>query len=313
MNKIDIVYTWVNGRDLNWNNKKSSYLKDSKLYNNSLEEQAGNIRFTDNNELMYSLRTIELFAPWVNHIYIITDNQKPNWINENYKITIIDHKEIIPEIYLPTFNSSVIEAHLHNIPQLKEKFIYFNDDMFLGKETFERDFFNGNIPNVFTSSIFPQKKKPIKNPTYNTDSILKSRNTVYHHTGKKAGYGIKHGVRPLLKSRLKSISEEYSKYLKPHYHERFRLTPFSLLYIYTFHELITKNAQPKYLKTAKKTTIFNLFPTFYYVTNSNIDYFSKNYQNLKPLVFCINEISKSLTSLPLFNQGVFSNKSKFEK
>ena len=45
----------------------------------------------------------------------------------------MDHREIIEQEYLPTFNSHVIEANLHKIPNLSEHFIYFNDDVFVAK------------------------------------------------------------------------------------------------------------------------------------------------------------------------------------
>ena len=49
-------------------------------------------RFEDNEELRYSLRSIERFAPWVRHIYIITNGQIPYWLNlENPRITIVTH------------------------------------------------------------------------------------------------------------------------------------------------------------------------------------------------------------------------------
>ncbi|WP_352074796.1 hypothetical protein [Escherichia coli] len=48
-------------------------------------------------------------------MYIITDNQTPEWIDLYSNVTIIDHRDIIPKEYLPTFNSHVIEAYLHKI------------------------------------------------------------------------------------------------------------------------------------------------------------------------------------------------------
>jgi len=41
---------------------------------------------------------------------------------------------------LPTFNSNAIELHLHRIPGLSRKFLYFNDDIFLGRATSVNDF-----------------------------------------------------------------------------------------------------------------------------------------------------------------------------
>lgn len=59
--------------------------------------------------------SLKKFAPWIRNIFIITDDQVPN-LNNFDNIVIIDHKEIINKEYLPTFNSHVIEAHLHKIP-----------------------------------------------------------------------------------------------------------------------------------------------------------------------------------------------------
>lgn len=313
MNKIDIVYTWIDGQDAKWMAKKESHLAHCQVYDNCYKSQAGSERFTDNQELKYSLRSIELFAPWVNHIYIITDAQKPKWLKDCSKVTIIDHSEIIPREFLPTFNSSVIEAHLHLITNLEEKFIYFNDDMFLGKPTSELDFFRKDKPYIFTSSIIQKKNKKRKESTYNVRAINLSRHIVQEKNKIFIGYGLKHGIRPLLKSRLKLVSEIYSDHLIPHYKERFRLNPFSLIYLYTFHELAVKNANSKYLQNINHKKIFNFFPGFCYIKDSNILEFSLNYTKKKPLVFCINELSKKLELIPLFSNGIFSKKSKFEQ
>lgn len=48
--------------------------------------------FLDNEELRFSLRSIEKFAPWVRHIYIVTNGQIPYWLNLSHpKISIIKH------------------------------------------------------------------------------------------------------------------------------------------------------------------------------------------------------------------------------
>ena len=41
---------------------------------------------------------------------------------------------------LPVFSSPAIEAHLHQIPGLSRRFLYFNDDVFLGAPTWPDDF-----------------------------------------------------------------------------------------------------------------------------------------------------------------------------
>ncbi|GIY39559.1 hypothetical protein CDAR_539291 [Caerostris darwini] len=100
-------------------------------------------RFTDNEELRYSLRSLEKHAPWVQHIYIITNGQIPYWLNlDDPSVTIVTHEEIFPnKSHLPTFSSPAIECHLHRIPNLSQKFIYLNDDVMFGKDVWPEDFF----------------------------------------------------------------------------------------------------------------------------------------------------------------------------
>lgn len=126
--KIDIVYLWVDGSDSNWIKKKA---ENTILYDNSTESNCKG-RYADNDELKYSLRSLEKHAPWVRNVYLVTDNQIPAWLNtQNEKIKIIDHTQILPEVALPCFNAVVIEHYLYKIPDLSEHFLLANDDMFL--------------------------------------------------------------------------------------------------------------------------------------------------------------------------------------
>ena len=78
--KIDLVYLWVDGADENWVKKKASAL--AKLNTFPLSKDAiDDCRFIQCDELKYSLRSVERYAPWINHIYIVTDNQVPKWLN----------------------------------------------------------------------------------------------------------------------------------------------------------------------------------------------------------------------------------------
>ncbi len=43
--------------------------------------------------------------------------------------------------HLPTFSSPSIEAHLHRIPGLSDKFLYLNDDVMFGKDVWPDDFY----------------------------------------------------------------------------------------------------------------------------------------------------------------------------
>ncbi|KYO36469.1 N-acetylglucosamine-1-phosphotransferase subunits alpha/beta [Alligator mississippiensis] len=108
------------------------------------DEDISASRFEDNEELRYSLRSIERHAPWVRHIFIVTNGQIPSWLNlDNPRITIVTHQEIFQNLsHLPTFSSPAIESHIHHIASLSQKFIYLNDDVMFGKDVWPDDFYS---------------------------------------------------------------------------------------------------------------------------------------------------------------------------
>lgn len=139
---IDVVYTWVDGADESWQQLKKNWQDKINSHAPKTQDALVKKRFRDNEELRYSLRSILLNAPFVSHIYIVTCGQKPVWLKEHPKITIVDHKDIfLNQEHLPTFNSMAIEANLHHISSLHERFLYFNDDVFLTSKTADNDFF----------------------------------------------------------------------------------------------------------------------------------------------------------------------------
>lgn len=59
----------------------------------SRDEDISASRFEDNEELRYSLRSVERFAPWIRHVYIVTNGQLPYWLNlESPRVSIITHE-----------------------------------------------------------------------------------------------------------------------------------------------------------------------------------------------------------------------------
>ncbi len=137
---IDLVYLWVDGSDPVWCEKKNRYIHEANDVEISLALPE---RWQDNNELLYSLRSVEKYVPWINHIFIVTDQQCPAWLNRDHpKLSLIDHKDFIPEEYLPAFCSSMIESFLPYIPRLSEHFLFANDDMFFGRSVKPSMFFD---------------------------------------------------------------------------------------------------------------------------------------------------------------------------
>ncbi|XP_053497848.1 N-acetylglucosamine-1-phosphotransferase subunits alpha/beta isoform X2 [Ictalurus furcatus] len=108
------------------------------------DEDVSASRFEDNEELRYSLRSVERHAPWVRHIFIVTNGQIPSWLNlDNPRVTVVTHEEIFQnQSHLPTFSSPAIETHIHRIPGLSQKFIYLNDDVLFGKDVWPDDFYS---------------------------------------------------------------------------------------------------------------------------------------------------------------------------
>ena len=127
---IDMVYCWCDGNDPAFQERKNYYLQQEKGTHDS--DSVGNHRFADNEELRYSLRSLTMYAPWIHHVYIVTDRQTPRWLNTDYeRVSIIDHSEIMPSELIPCFEASIIERYIVNIPGLSEHFLYGNNDMFL--------------------------------------------------------------------------------------------------------------------------------------------------------------------------------------
>ncbi|MDR2636479.1 MAG: hypothetical protein LBB95_01320 [Mycoplasmataceae bacterium] len=135
--KIDLVYCWVNKDDPSYIKRNKKYLKNSQ-YN--FENKA--ITFRENNEIIYSLRSVEKYIPWVNNIYIVTDKQCPSQLNlKNKKIHIIDQSIILPDKNKPCFNTASLEASFYKIPGISEYFLLASDDYFVGKKLDKSYFF----------------------------------------------------------------------------------------------------------------------------------------------------------------------------
>lgn len=143
---IDAVYTWVDGSDPAWQQRKRDALAEFGEYTELNEYAANASRFVDRDELRYSLRSLHQHAPWIRHIYLITDDQVPSWLmTEHPKITVISHTELFGDTgKLPTFNSHAIESRIHRIPGLAEHFLYINDDVFLARPLTPQHFFHSN-------------------------------------------------------------------------------------------------------------------------------------------------------------------------
>lgn len=140
---IDFIITWVDMNDPKWQADFMKYSDNKDNTKNGVSEA----RFRDYGFLKYWFRGVEKFAPWVRKIHFVTSGQKPEWLDENNpKIHLVNHKDYIPEEFLPTYNSVVIERYLHKIPDLAEHFVYFNDDFYITSTIGTERFFKMGCP-----------------------------------------------------------------------------------------------------------------------------------------------------------------------
>lgn len=134
--QIDIVYLWVNGADPVWLKKRHLAYASWTQQNAGELAAFGNVagRYRDNSELLFNLRALELFFPGHGHVYIVTDGQTPAWLRPSGRMTVVDHRDLLPPASSQVFDSGHIESYLHHIPGLSERLIYLNDDVFFGQK-----------------------------------------------------------------------------------------------------------------------------------------------------------------------------------
>jgi len=242
-NPIDAVITWVDGNDPLHQKKITEALsleKSKRLY-------IGSSKYKQIGEIYFCVLSILKFAPFIRNIFIVSDSQVPEFIKKdslnNPRIKIVDHKEIFKGLlgFTPTFNPRCIDALLYRIPGLSERFISFNDDMFLIQKTKKEDWFEGGVTPVLrgkwstsynnlwykkaASFLFPFLKK---RPSYNLAQSLSANMVGYN----KKYYRSFHSGRPLLKSILRDYFKLNPKTLHNQLKYRFRhqnqFMPYSL-------------------------------------------------------------------------------------
>ncbi|MDA7557776.1 stealth family protein [Flavobacteriaceae bacterium] len=221
---IDAVILWVDGNDEKHKRKISPYILDKK----KIKSNKFRTRYDQVNEIKYTIDSILKFAPYINRIHIITDNQIPKFLKNNTKyqdkITVVDHTTIFNgyETYLPTFNCRPIETCMYRIPGLSEHFIYFNDDFFLINPTVPEDFFCEGLPVLrgkwlkFDEHIYYKKfKKPKtghKTAQQNAAKLI----------GFKRYYNFKHTPHPLRKSTFLKYFKEHPSHFEKNIKYKFR-------------------------------------------------------------------------------------------
>jgi hypothetical protein len=163
-------------------------------------------------ELYYSVKSILKHMPWVRTYYLVTMRpHKPWWWPPtgqlgSTRFQLVHHDEIVDQRInaLPTFNSGVILSHIHNIKDLAEHFILFDDDCFAGQPVHKRDF--------FTPAGMPvARMQPLTvHPNGSWEYLCANASRMIQTLVGSAAYALRpespeHVQAPLLKSQLKTL------------------------------------------------------------------------------------------------------------
>lgn len=280
---IDLVYLWVNGNDPQWLAKRNACIGKTE------EKSAVNCdgRYADNDELKYSLRSIDKYAPWIRRIFIVTDNQVPVWLDTaNPKVRIVDHKEIMPDVCLPCFNSAVIEHFLYRIPGLAEHFIYANDDMFINKPVTPETFFGKDgLPIVRFNRrpfrkwtlLFKEKVQGKRLSNY-VQTIRNSAELVEKKYGKYYGGKTHHNIDAYLRSDYEHAAKVFEDEIRTTLPNHVRSENDIQRNIYSYVALAEKRAHLHYVT---QRTSFRL-----HIQNES--HYGK-LERYNPILFCMND------------------------
>ena len=221
---VDLVYTWVDGSDPLW--LKSKLKAQGLVDPDQLNAAAANhSRYASRDELRYALRSAEYYASWFNHIYLVTDQQVPDWLDTTHpRLTIVDHRDIFTDCsVLPVFNSHAIESQLHHIDGLSEHYLYCNDDIMFMRPTTAQNFFTGNGLAKFFPSTAPLDLDP---PSVRDQPVLsaakRNRQFMIAEHGRTVSNKFKHTPQPQQRSVLLDLEDKYPEMFRQVSASRFR-------------------------------------------------------------------------------------------
>ena len=222
---IDVVYTWVDGSDPAWLERKARALGDNAWVTGVNGQTANNSRFACRDELRHSMRSLHCFAPWVRRIFLVTDNQVPGWLDTDYPhVTVVSHREVFGDTgRLPTFNSQAIESRLHRIDGLAEHFLYLNDDVFLARPVAPTMFFTpGGLTRFFPSTaLVDSAPRTPDDPPVNSAG-KNNRRLIQEAFGRVLTRKMLHTPHPSRRSVIAEIEQRFAEHVEATADHQFR-------------------------------------------------------------------------------------------
>lgn len=291
---VDAIITYVSGNDPLWQQD----------YEQTIHKAPLTKRFRDWGTLRYLLRGIQACMPFVDNVYLVVsrDSQVPSWCDTEH-LRIVRHEDIIPAEHLPTFNSAVIGLFLSKIPGIKERYIYFNDDIFPLKPCCEDLFFQDDRVAInFADCLFV--KGYYKRHVRNSDRLAKKL------LGRKPGLVYKrpqHSCIPMLKCACDEVwslaGDEIMSSLSPVRSERNLNQSLFLNYLYYGGRAFSRRIPSKFFSLALATP----------------EQIAQYILNPKKELLCINDVQMPVQKFEAYKSRIieafetrFPDKSQFE-
>ncbi len=323
---IDFVIIWLDSSDPEWLELRRKYQNEEDKTLNINES-----RFRDWGLLKYWFRGVERYAPWVRRVHLVTCGHYPSWLNlDNPKLHLVKHSDYMPAEYLPTFSSFPIELNLHRIEGLSDKFVYFNDDMFLVNPTTPGAFFKDGLPRDLAIRTFPMLgefghinlscinlinrefyfKEQMKKNWWKWISPLYGpaifRDFIFLPFGDFTGVINKHVANSYLKSTFETVWEKYGDVLDKTCRHRFRSTEDVCQWVFKFWQIVSGNFKPQRYGFGD------------FLTVNDTDGLKKYFKNKRTKVVCLNDIDNikdignlKSTLVEMF-EAKFPDRSSFE-
>ena len=302
--KIDFVVTWLDSSDPIWQEQYKKYKNQ--------EFEGDKARFRDWDFFKYWFRAVEMYAPWVNKVYLVTNGKNPDWINPNHpKLVLINHSEYIPNKFLPTFNSHTIELFMHKIPGLSEQFVYFNDDFYINAPVTPDYYFKEGLPcdnneellsnqpsynplNRFNVRIIEFCNVAVLNYHFNRKDVIKAspKRWFGKHLGNKGiiksillyqgdhfeYFARRHNEQPFLKSIFEEAWDKEPEMLNKSC-TRFRVDVSLSPYFFRYWQFATNNFYPQN----------NVNRKFYILKKDDLKYIKRAMNNPQIKSLCLND------------------------
>ena len=307
---VDAVYTWVDGSDGKWLEKKKRALEESASCYQA-EGISGVGRFRSNDELKYSLRSVARFAPWIRRVFIVTDDQVPDWLDtSNRKVEIVDHRDIFDnKDDLPSFSSQAIELRLHHIMGLSERFLSFNDDFFLGRPTSVSDFFHESgkgklftgrrLTRIWSAGLL--RESSMVSRSMHHYAVYNARRLIHQRCGRVVNYDMRHGVKVSSRATRRELEREFPHAIRNTLAHRFRdKTDVLVSSLEAYYQIATHRNKPCFMKLFRgdrvlySLRLFRRKRDFVHIPlpRSSVEKIESSFNAIRkygPLMFCIND------------------------